>query len=221
MTSCAYEKIKNMIIRNELEPGQFFNETYLQELLGVGRTPVHEALLLLSAENLITIIPRKGIMVNPITIQTINDIFYIRKLLEPEAIRISYHRLDHEWLLKSRQLFLDIYEKKFTTLDAILEYENLDLDFHNTISKCLNNSYVNTIVDSYSSQLAIITVYTTSRCDRSVTVNLDHVYIIDALLEGDAEKAANLMLKHLNAAHRDVLENYGFSPSVYGSGTGI
>ena len=58
LTNKAYLQIKEMIISNLLEPGEIINEAALQELLHIGRTPIHEALLRLSVEQFVTIIPR-------------------------------------------------------------------------------------------------------------------------------------------------------------------
>lgn len=221
LTVCAYNQIRNMIIRNELQPGSFFNESTLQEQLQMGRTPIHEALLLLNADGLVTIIPRKGLMVTPVTVKAINDVFYIRKILEPEAIRQGWQKLDRQWLEESKVSFLKVFDEKLNNIDSVLKYEHQDVDFHNTIVRTMNNSYVDAIVDNYTSQYMLISVFTSSRCERSITVNMDHVHIIDALLAGDAEGAANFLYGHLCSAHRDVLEHYGFSSESLDSMDGL
>ena len=63
LSRVAYDRIKVMILQKELMPGQFINESQLQETLELGRTPVREAVLALAQDRLVTIHPRKGIEV--------------------------------------------------------------------------------------------------------------------------------------------------------------
>lgn len=59
LSRVAYDRIKVMILQKELMPGQFINESQLQETLELGRTPVREAVLALAQDRLVTIHPRK------------------------------------------------------------------------------------------------------------------------------------------------------------------
>ncbi|MEG2678136.1 MAG: GntR family transcriptional regulator, partial [Oscillospiraceae bacterium] len=64
----AYAKIKENIISLAYAPGEFLNETQLSEEIGVSRTPVREALNHLEKENLVRVIPKRGVMVSEINI---------------------------------------------------------------------------------------------------------------------------------------------------------
>lgn len=83
LSQVAYDQIKTMILQKDLTPGQFINEAQLQALLGLGRTPVREAVLALAQDKLVHIHPRKGIEISRPTLKDIHDIFEIRSLLEP------------------------------------------------------------------------------------------------------------------------------------------
>ena len=61
LSQVAYDQIKTMILQKDLTPGQFINEAQLQALLGLGRTPVREAVLALAQDKLVHIIPEKGL----------------------------------------------------------------------------------------------------------------------------------------------------------------
>ncbi len=65
LSQVAYDQIKTMILQKDLTPGQFINEAQLQALLGLGRTPVREAVLALAQDKLVHIHPRKGIEIRP------------------------------------------------------------------------------------------------------------------------------------------------------------
>ena len=88
----AYELIRRRIVDLELLPGAILDEGRLQSELGVGRTPIREALLRLSMERLVTIVPRRGIFVAEIGITDLQQIFEVRILLEAQAARLAARR---------------------------------------------------------------------------------------------------------------------------------
>ena len=66
LTTLAYEKLEELIVTLKLKPGSTHNENNLQQLIGIGRTPVREALQRLSREGLVEILPRKGIKITEV-----------------------------------------------------------------------------------------------------------------------------------------------------------
>lgn len=215
LTGQAYRQIEDLILRNELKPGQVLSESTLQKRLNLGRTPVHEALLLLASNQLVTIIPRKGIMINMITLDTVNDIFTIRRMIEPPALAAGAAFLDREWLQHYKQLFTDIYEgQKLQTLDEIILYQKADLAFHAGLTAVLHNSYIDNLVNSYGSQLIRINIITTSKCLRALPATADHIDIINYLLADDVSAAVDLLNTHLFNSHQDVLERFHTGVSI-------
>ena len=78
----AYNKIYEKIITLKYEPGQNLEEKRLIEELGLGRTPIREALLRLVGEKMVESLPGKGFIVRPITLQNIKATFEMMKILE-------------------------------------------------------------------------------------------------------------------------------------------
>lgn len=215
MTDQAYRKIEDLILRNELKPGQVLSEATLQTLLNMGRTPIHEALLLLSSNQLVTIIPRKGIMINMITLEMINDIFTVRRMIEPPALVAGAKFLDQNWLRHCASVFTDIYEeKKLQTLDEVIAYQKADISFHAGLTAVLHNSYIDNLVNAYCSQLIRIGVITTVKCLCALEATTDHIEIIDYLLNGDVLSAVELLNTHLLRSHQNVLERFRSGVSI-------
>lgn len=79
----AYNTIRQKIVTCEYAPGTFLNEELLTSELGLSRTPIRDALSRLEQEGLIEIKPKKGILVMPLSINTISMIFEVRQLYEP------------------------------------------------------------------------------------------------------------------------------------------
>ena len=85
-TELAYDFLLDKILSCEYLPGQDISEKMLNEKLSFGRTPIREALVTLKSQNLITVYPRKGMQIRPFTKEYINEIYQIRKIMEPNII---------------------------------------------------------------------------------------------------------------------------------------
>jgi DNA-binding GntR family transcriptional regulator len=82
-------ELRNMIVDGRLPAGERVNEVHLSRGLGVSRTPLREALARLVQEGALTSVPRIGYFVRPLTLEEFEQIYTIRPLLEPEALRLA------------------------------------------------------------------------------------------------------------------------------------
>lgn len=82
LTDRAYRTLEEMIVTLELEPGSVLSEIALSEQLGIGRTPIREALQRLSREGLVVILPRKGILVTEINPAKQLQVLEVRRALD-------------------------------------------------------------------------------------------------------------------------------------------
>jgi len=85
----AYEKIKQHITACEFRPGDYLNEAELSERLGIGRTPVHQAIDRLMMEGLVQVMPRKGIIVTPVSLNDVAQTIEVRLLNECHCARLA------------------------------------------------------------------------------------------------------------------------------------
>lgn len=88
----AYVAIRDLIVSLELPPGALIEERRLVESLGIGRTPVREALRRLSQEQLVEVFPRRGMFVTGVDVRDLARISEVRAALEPEAARLAAER---------------------------------------------------------------------------------------------------------------------------------
>ena len=95
----VYDQIKTKIIECEYPPDSILTEARLMEDTGVSRTPIREAINRLAHENLVMVIPKKGILVKGITIRDIIQVFETREIIEPELMREYGDRLNKVCLL--------------------------------------------------------------------------------------------------------------------------
>ena len=83
----AYQYLKTRILNCEYRPNEFLNEQKLcAEMGNISRTPMRDALGRLEQEGLITILPKKGLMVSGITEEDVHSMFEMRSLVEPLSL---------------------------------------------------------------------------------------------------------------------------------------
>src|SRR5262245_53345201 len=94
----AYDRIKEDIVVCRLRPGAEVTEAGLAQHYELGLAPIRAALSRLSQEGLVNVIPRRGYVITPITIQTVKEVFDLRLLLEPAAARAAAGRVNGDLL---------------------------------------------------------------------------------------------------------------------------
>ena len=137
----AYNTIRQKIVTCEYAPGTFLNEELLTTELGLSRTPVRDALSRLEQEGLIEIKPKKGIIVMPLSINTINMIFEVRQLYEP-YILLNYGNALSVERLKD---FYNIFSSSKTNHNCYNNndyFYELDTEFHNFVVDACPNTYI-------------------------------------------------------------------------------
>ena len=127
----ATELIREAIIDGRLEPGRRLKEEELARELGISRTPIREALLMLQAEGLVDAIPNRGAMVRVHNAEDLEDLYQLRALLEGYAARRAGTRITDEQLDELRASC-----DRFDALDSETELRELvreNMVFHSTI----------------------------------------------------------------------------------------
>jgi DNA-binding GntR family transcriptional regulator len=205
----AYDAIKKMILFGELHSGQLLNEAELQDLIGIGRTPVREALLKLAQDMLVVIHPRKGIEVAMISPKKINEIFEIRLVLEVSMLRNYMDRLEREWLIELQDVFHTLTLMTITGNDTIRHIVEQDDRFHNGIIRASGNQMAENIMNGFLDYLMLLRVTTTTADDvRHMASEREHIQIIQCILAGDNDAACNTLKEHLEISWKATLNNY-------------
>ena len=88
----AYFEIKRRINRLEYRPGTYLNEAQITRQLNIGRTPVHQALDRLMLEGLVQVIPRKGVVVQSISLNEVLSILEVRLVNELYCVELAVER---------------------------------------------------------------------------------------------------------------------------------
>ena len=193
MKDIAYDQLKELIINGTFAPGSIVLENSLLECTGMGRTPVRQALNRLEQENLVCILPKKGIQITKISMFDIANIYELRKLIEPLAARLAARNIDPAKLIPFRQAFL-----QRTSLDNFQEYAVIDRAFHDQVNAASENSLLHKrLMNVFDLNARIRTLSKKKVLNRYEQARREHLNLIDALMKGDAKQAEAIMRIHV------------------------
>ncbi len=195
----AYNSIKDKILKCEYMPNSFLNEDLLCEEFKVSRTPIRDALSRLEQENLITILPKKGFLVAPLSIGEINLVFETRKILELYAIKKHGDSLNSNVI---DTLYDNVRQaKECVENNNLVKLFELDDEFHKILLSQCKNHYLNDTYDKVHNQNCRLRVLSGLYDDKRIYSTVDeHIEVLNFLTKGDISSAEKSMLKHLNNA---------------------
>lgn len=190
----AYSQLRDMIVRLDFAPGDVLREDALQERLGLGRTPIREALQRLAREHFITVIPRRGMFVSGIDVSELSMLFETRTVLEPYAARLAAARgTDDHWVRMADALD--------GVSDAAGNEDLMTIDRlgHEIMWEAAGNRFlVDTLDMLYAQSDRLWHLYLADVADMSHAVE-EHGEIMDALRSGDGERAGELTEEHIRS----------------------
>ena len=198
LTQQAYEAIKEKVITLYFLPGQYLNEGAICELLGLGRTPVHQALQRLQLEGLIDIVPRKGVIIQPDSIGQIIEFLDARLTVETEIASMAALRATPQDV-QELQAILDHNGTPRNGGGEINAFVECDHAFHIKISEMSRNRVLGDFAKSLHERctrawyLHLWQTLDTSASDKQ------HRAILKAIKNRDGEAAAKAMRGHLTS----------------------
>lgn len=201
-SAVATELIREAILDGRLAPGQRLKEEELAAELGISRTPVREALLLLQAEGLVDAVPNRGAVVRSHTPEDLDDLYQLRALLEGFAARraaasVSPETIDALWASCER----------FSELRADTQLRELvkeNLFFHSTIHEASGSPRLAAMVRKVIELPFVYKSYVWYSPDQRQISTHYHRQITRALEARDGERAELVMKEHVFEA-RDLL----------------
>jgi DNA-binding GntR family transcriptional regulator len=198
----ATELIREAILDGRLEPGQRLKEEELARQLGISRTPVREALLMLQVEGQVVATPNRGAIVRVHTADDLNDLYILRALLEGHATRRAGERIT--------EAEVDVLRESCDRFDHLTPDEDLrelvreNLFFHNTILEIAASARLAEMVNQVIQLPLVYKSYIWYSPDQKRISSHYHRQIVNALSTGDAERAELIMKEHVFEA-RDLL----------------
>jgi DNA-binding GntR family transcriptional regulator len=133
----AYEAIKYRIITCAFKPGEYVNEARVSALLGLGRTPVHHAIDRLMLEGMVEVIPRKGVIVKPVSLNEVMQIIEARLIVEPAGVRLTAQRADETEITALGDILARA--QQWTAVRNVEQMMLLDREFHHVLARAARN----------------------------------------------------------------------------------
>ena len=193
-----YDAVRADILACRLAPGNEMREQDIATRYKVSRAPVRDALLRLQQESLVTVVPRQGSRVNPVSIGDARNLFQLRLLLEPACAAEATCSASPEMLQK-----LDT----FRTLDPDVDFIAYNQAFHRAIADASGNrrmaAVTSDIIDQ-SERLVRVSIARMKGRDPTQLV-AEHANLIDAIQHRNARIASRLLRDHIVKAEKRVM----------------
>ncbi|KJS20539.1 MAG: hypothetical protein VR72_14135 [Clostridiaceae bacterium BRH_c20a] len=193
----AYDIIKNAIMSGPFKPGQALIEEQLAKDLGLSRTPLREALVLLEHDQYIEMVPYKGTFVTSLTVKEVRDIFHIRELLEPEAVCLAIKHISKDEIDQLQDFFIKSKDKVSRgDLETFLASNKL---IHDKLLEYSENETLRKLIISYIEKIQRYQTMIKAWDDSSYILDEfeEHRVLIEQLYKGDVKKIKQLMQTHL------------------------
>jgi DNA-binding GntR family transcriptional regulator len=187
----AYLAIRGLIVSLELAPGAVIDERALMQRLGLGRTPVREALRQLAQEQLVEVFPRRGMFVTGVDVRDLARISEVRGALEPEAARLAAERATDE----ERDELADLSDEIKRGADLMA----LDERIHRAIYSAAHNHLLEKTLGEYYVLAHRIWMIALDRAEALEDAVEAHRDLIQAIVVGNSERAASLMHDHVES----------------------
>jgi DNA-binding GntR family transcriptional regulator len=202
----AYLRLREEIIGVELAPGTVLREDELTQRVGVGRTPIREAVQRLHRDGFVTVIPRRGTLVSEINITDLAAIYEVRARLESWAARLAAERAGAQDHAEAEQLLRELMAlSESGGYEALLA---LDRRIHRFAYRCAKNAFLAETLDQYHNLSLRILNVAMQRFPK-LTPRLDEVVrdqrrLLEAIVAGDGDAAERAAAEHVTTFEGEI-----------------
>jgi DNA-binding GntR family transcriptional regulator len=207
LAEAAYQELKRKIIMVELEPGSQFREADIVASLGLGKTPVREALLRLSLDGLVCVQSRSGYSVAPVTLESARATFEFRVLVEGEtAFRAASARGELiDAVRAADNTTRQIAEESAGTsaswdTEGLRQWLQADAELHLAVARAAANDLMAQTVARLLDEYARLCFLATALNGDAAWVPHDHGSLVQAIAEGDPSRAREFAINEMQRA---------------------
>ncbi len=188
----VYENLKRAILTGKVGAGSRLNETVIARELTVSTTPVREALRRLASEGLVTIVPWRGAIVEDIKDKHLVEVYQCRAALEGFAARLAAESMDESGIEQLHDLLAQA-----ESTDSPQALSEINSQIHNVIIGYANNSRLASLLELFNDVILTHRDMTAYSKERRQSIHQEHIHIVDALMQHDADRAENAMRRHV------------------------
>jgi DNA-binding GntR family transcriptional regulator len=198
----AYADLRDRIVTLRIAPGAPIDEDVLGGELGIGRTPVREAIKRLALENLVTVFPRRGTFASEINITDLADISDVRIQLEGHAAYRAAQRITTTQRDELERLLVELDSSQGSDdIEALME---LDTRVHRFVHRCCGNPYLQESLGRYFNLSLRIWYLVLDRLPHLFTRVHEHGDLLRAIADGEADTARAIVADHIETFEREI-----------------
>lgn len=209
----AVEDLRALIFAGELQAGTDHLESELAGRLGMSRTPVREATLMLEAQGLLEVRPRKGVRILSLSARDMDEIYEVLTELESRAAARAASAGYAAGDLGTLRSSIEEMERSLAREDRE-GWARADSVFHQELVRLARNSRIEAIVSNFNDQVRRARSFTLQIRPLPVKSNEEHRALYEAILRGDAEGARQIHWDHRTNAREmliAILARYGMA----------
>lgn len=202
----VYQHLRDQIYRMEIAPGTRLGVSEIGEQMGVSRSPVRDALMMLVNEGVVELNSTGGYRVIQLNRSYIEDAFVVRRALELAAMQIAMTRSDRKRIEQLRDKWLTFEQPHSALLDDELDS---DRELHKTIAEMSGNRLLIEALERITSITWLISRFSYNNVEKPHYGHMtaeEHVQLLDAMLAGETQTAITALDTHLTNAFARSLE---------------
>jgi DNA-binding GntR family transcriptional regulator len=198
----VYLRLKEMILKGEIKPGQKLLQEKLALELGVSRTPLLKALQMLEHDYLVESVPRRGMFVKKMSEKEMNDIYDVREGIESIAVRLVAERITEKQLARLKSLWDPFVGQDEIDKDA---YRKADEKFHALLLEYSQNQV---LLKTYSRSLVEARVVQMGLQRAPSETLQEHLDLVNAIEKRDADGAEKVIKQHIRRSKKLIAQNF-------------
>lgn len=192
----AYRSLRLAIQTGGLTQNQLYSEGELAKNMGISRTPVREALIELSRERMVEIVPQRGFRVRELSPAEQQEVFDLRRVLESFIAERVAHKVTDDQVGQLRRLVA----KQRVVIDDPVEFITIDEQFHLLLPQLINMERTSEMLTTLRGAIWLIGSTALRLAERAEAILAEHTAIVDAIEARDGPAAAEAMRHHLQVS---------------------
>lgn len=204
LKEAAYDEIRQLIVTLALKPGARINGQVISDMIGIGITPVHQALQMLSAQGFVEILPRKGVRITPHSLQDSLTVLEARLVIETELARFAALRADTDAVADlERVLVRSRRALDGEDFDAFMRDDRI---FHERIAEAAGNTILRETLAALHARISRIWHVRPWKIDNLRATMEDHTAIFRSVAARNGDGAALAMRHHIEVLRQDIVD---------------
>ena len=201
----AFEKIRKRIICLDYAPGQYLSEAKVSQELGLGRTPVRQAFDRLMMMNMISILPRKGVIVSPVSLDEIHQIIEVRLINEAHCTALAAERATAAEIDEMGKVLAEAEAASLARdRERLME---LDKVFHSLITRSARNKVLGDLLANLQDRSLRFWFISLGEESHMRHVATEHKLIFQKIRDRDPEGAAAAAREHITSFRANIMKS--------------